>query len=462
VSAKLDDDKIGLFGGRSVTRRYFGTDGIRGRVGEPMISPDFVLKLGWAAGHVLGNGHGKVLIGKDTRISGYMFESALESGLVAAGLDVRLLGPMPTPGVAYLTRTFRAVAGIVITASHNPYQDNGIKFFSAEGDKLPDEVELAIEEQIDLPLRIRDPAKIGKVKRIDDAHGRYIEFCKSTIPFAMSLKGVKLVVDCANGATYNIAPYVFEELGASVVRVGTEPDGLNINRGVGSTKPEILCQTVVQEGADLGIAFDGDGDRVLMVDAKGRLVDGDELIYVIAKSRQDAGTLRGEVVGTVMSNLGLEHALQRLGVGFARTKVGDRYIMERLKQGLGVLGGEPSGHIICRDRTSTGDGIVAALQVLAAIDGFGTPLADLCGEVEKYPQVLLNVRLAERRDLMGLPAIQSAVLAAEHELSGRGRVLLRPSGTEPLLRVMVEGQDAGLVSALAEQLAQVVREHAGA
>jgi phosphoglucosamine mutase len=278
----------------------------------------------------------------------------------------------------------------------------------------------------------------------------------------MSLRGLKLVVDCANGATYNVAPAVFEELGASVVRIGTEPDGLNINRGVGSTKPETLCQTVVQEGADLGIAFDGDGDRVLMVDAKGRLVDGDELIYVIAKSRQDAGTLRGEVVGTVMSNLGLEHALTRLGVGFARTKVGDRFIMERLKQGLGVLGGEPSGHIICRDRTSTGDGIIAALQVLAAIDGFGAPLADLCGEVEKYPQVLLNVRLAERRDLMGLPAVQKAVLAAEQELSGRGRVLLRASGTEPLLRVMVEGQDAGLVGALAEQLAQVVREHAGA
>jgi phosphoglucosamine mutase len=478
-----------------VTRRYFGTDGIRGRVGEPTVNPDFVLKLGWAAGHVLGNGHGKVLIGKDTRISGYMFESALESGLVAAGLDVRLLGPMPTPGVAYLTRTFRAVAGIVITASHNPYQDNGIKFFSAEGDKLPDEVELAIEEQIDLPLRIRDPAMIGKVKRVDDASGRYIEFCKSTVPFAMSLRGLKLVVDCANGATYNVAPYVFEELGASVVRIGTEPDGLNINRGVGSTKPETLCETVVQEGADLGIAFDGDGDRVLMVDAKGRLVDGDELIYVIAKSRQEAGTLRGDVVGTVMSNLGLEHALQRLGVGFARTKVGDRYIMERLKEGFGILGGEPSGHIICRDRTSTGDGIVAALQVLAAIDAFGAPLDELCREVEKYPQVLLNVHLAtrdgvhagdardgedrsasgtpaegagadlglaKRRDLMALPAVRSAVSAAEQQLDGRGRVLLRPSGTEPLLRVMVEGQDARLVSALAEQLAQVVRAHAAA
>ena len=452
-----------------MTRRYFGTDGIRGRVGVATVSPDFVLKLGWAAGLVLGGGRGgKVLIGKDTRISGYMFESALEAGLVAAGLDVRLLGPMPTPGVAYLTRTFRAVAGIVITASHNPYQDNGIKFFSADGDKLQDAVELAIEDRIDLPMEIHDPAAIGKVKRIDDASGRYIEFCKSTVPFAMSLKGMKLVVDCANGATYNIAPYVFEELGATVVRIGTEPNGFNINLDVGSTKPEVLCRTVVQEGADLGIAFDGDGDRVLMVDAKGRLVDGDELIYIIAKSRQDLGTLHGEVVGTVMSNLGLEHALQRLGVSFARTQVGDRYIMERLKQGLGVLGGEPSGHIICRDRTSTGDGIVAALQVLAAIDGFGAPLDALSGEVEKYPQVLLNVHLGERgpdavaaRDITGLAAVQSAVLAAEQELAGRGRILLRPSGTEPLLRVMVEGQDGLLVRALAEQLVEVVREQAG-
>jgi phosphoglucosamine mutase len=478
--------------GRGVTRRYFGTDGIRGRVGAGAVSPDFVLKLGWAAGHVIGGGRGgKILIGKDTRISGYMFESALESGLVAAGMDVRLLGPMPTPGVAYLTRTFRAVGGIVITASHNPYEDNGIKFFSADGDKLPDSVELAIEDQIDRPMHIADPAKIGKVKRIDDANGRYIEFCKSTVPFDMSLRGLKLVVDCANGATYNVAPYVFEELGASVVRIGTEPDGLNINRDVGSTKPQVLCRTVVEQGADLGIAFDGDGDRVLMVDAKGRLVDGDELIYIIAKSRQEAGTLRGDVVGTVMSNLGLEHALRRLGIGFVRTRVGDRYVMERLKQGLGVLGGEPSGHIICRDRTSTGDGIVAALQVLAALDGAGTTLDELSAEVEKYPQVLLNVRLAARdgghaggagadpgaaghaggtgarsgaavgRDLMSLPVILQAVGAAEQELNGRGRVLLRASGTEPLLRIMVEGQDGALVNALAEQLARIVREQAG-
>jgi len=408
-----------------------------------------------------GPDHAKVLIGKDTRVSGYLLESALEAGLSAAGVDIRLLGPMPTPAIAYLTRTARASAGIVISASHNPFEDNGIKFFSAEGTKLPDEVENAIELAMHEPMTTVSSAQLGKVKRYPDAAGRYIEFCKSTVPFAMSLRGLKLVVDCANGATYNVAPSVFEELGASVVRLGTEPDGLNINRGVGSTKPETLCETVAREGADLGIAFDGDGDRVLMVDGKGRLVDGDELIYIIAKSRQEAGTLRGEVVGTVMSNLGLEHALQRLGVGFARTRVGDRYIMERLKQGLGILGGEPSGHIICRDRTSTGDGIVAALQVLAAIDGFGVPLDELCGEVEKYPQVLLNVKLAERRDLMGLPAIQSAVAAAERELDGRGRVLLRPSGTEPLLRVMVEGQDARLVTALAEQLAKVVREQAG-
>jgi len=438
-------------------RQYFGTDGIRGRVGSGNITPDFVLKLGWAAGRVLGNGRGKILIGKDTRISGYMFESALEAGLVAAGVDIRLLGPMTTPGVAYLTRTFRASAGIVITASHNPFDDNGIKFFSANGDKLPDEVELAIEAELDQPLRTVESSALGKVKRIDDANGRYIEFCKSTIPASMNFRGLKLVVDCANGATYNTAPFVFEELGANVVRLGNEPDGFNINHGVGSTQPDALREAVVREGADLGIAFDGDGDRVLMVDSRGNLIDGDQLLYLIAKSRLLTGAMRGEVVGTLMSNLGFEHALKRLGIGFARTKVGDRYIMERLKAGDGILGGEPSGHIICRDRTTTGDGIVSALQVLAALDRLGTRLDDLGTEVELYPQVLVNVRLDQPRDVLSLPEVQDAVATAESELAGRGRVLLRPSGTEPLVRVMVEGSDRPQVERLAEHLAGVVR-----
>ncbi len=440
-------------------RKYFGTDGIRGRVGDEKVSPDFVLKLGWAAGRVLGGGHGgKLIIGKDTRISGYMFESALEAGLVAAGIDVRLLGPMPTPGVAYLTRTFRADAGIVITASHNPYYDNGIKFFSSGGDKLPDDIEHAIEQELDRPLQIVEPRSIGRVKRVDDASGRYIEFCKSSIPASSSLKGLKIVVDCAHGATYKIAPYVFEELGADVIRQGTNPDGFNINLDVGSTKPETLCKTVVEQKADLGIAFDGDGDRVLMVDSRGRVIDGDQLIYIIAKARQAEGSLRGDVVGTLMSNLGFEHALQRLGIGCVRTKVGDRYIMERLKQDNGMLGGEPSGHIICRDKTTTGDGIVAALQVLAAMDSLGSSLDDLAAEVEMYPQELINVRLSEQKDVISLSAVQDAVFAAEQELAGRGRVLLRPSGTEPLIRVMVEGQDATLVKTLTERLADVVRE----
>ncbi|NEX20658.1 phosphoglucosamine mutase [Thiorhodococcus mannitoliphagus] len=443
-------------------RHYFGTDGIRGTVGEGCITPDFVLKLGWAAGRVLGKGSGKVLIGKDTRISGYMFESALEAGLAAAGVDIRLLGPMTTPGVAYLTRTFRANAGIVITASHNPYQDNGIKFFSADGDKLPDEVELAIEAELEKPIKTVDSSKLGKAKRVDDANGRYIEFCKSTIPSTMNFRDLKLVVDCANGATYNTAPCVLEELGATVVRVGTEPDGFNINRGVGSTKPEALCQAVIDQGADLGIAFDGDGDRVLMSDSKGNLVDGDQLLYVIAKSRLIAGAMRGEVVGTLMSNLGFEHALQRLEIGFVRTNVGDRYIMERLKGSDGILGGEPSGHIICRDRTTTGDGIVSALQVLAAIKRLDTSLDELSAEVERYPQILINVRLDQRRDIVGLPAVQDAVLTVERELGDRGRVLLRASGTEPLVRVMVEGSDQQEVTRFAEHLAGVVREQISA
>ncbi len=441
-----------------MTRKYFGTDGIRGRVGEGIITPDFMLKLGWAAGRVLANGRGgKILIGKDTRISGYMFESALEAGLVAAGVNIRLLGPMPTPGIAYLTRTLRAVAGIVISASHNPYEDNGIKFFNAEGDKLADEVELAIEQALEQPLTTVEAADLGKVKRVDDAQGRYIEFCKSTIPSAMSLKGLKLVVDCAHGATYHVAPYVFEELGASVVAIGDEPDGFNINRAVGSTNPQALMEAVVRDGADLGVAFDGDGDRVLMVDAQGNLVDGDQLIYIIAKSRQGEGGLVGEVVGTLMSNLGLEHGLQRMGVGFVRTRVGDRYIMERLKRAGGILGGEPSGHIICRDRTTTGDGIIAALQVLAELVRGGRSLGELASEVEKYPQHLINVRLSKRIDVMSIPAVQDAVVSAERELDGLGRVLLRPSGTEPLMRVMVEGVEDAQVLTIANRLADLVR-----
>jgi phosphoglucosamine mutase len=441
-----------------MARKYFGTDGIRGRVGEGNITPDFMLKLGWAVGRVLGNGRGgKVLIGKDTRISGYMFESALEAGLVAAGVNIRLLGPMPTPGIAYLTRTLRAVAGIVISASHNPYEDNGIKFFSADGDKLPDDVELAIEGELERPLVTVGPADLGKVKRVDDARGRYIEFCKSTIPATMGLRDLRLVIDCANGATYDVAPYVFEELGASVASIGIDPDGFNINRDLGSTKPDALMKAVVRERADLGIAFDGDGDRVVMVDRNGALVDGDQLIYIIAKSRLEKGCLNGAVVGTLMSNLGLEHALQHLGVGFIRTKVGDRYIMERLKHDGGILGGEPSGHIICRDRTTTGDGIVSALQVLAALTVSGRTLDELAGEVEKYPQRMINVRLPEQREIVDLPEVRDAVISAERELDGRGRVVLRASGTEPLIRVMVEGADEAQVSAIADRLADLVR-----
>jgi phosphoglucosamine mutase len=444
--------------GDSVAQRYFGTDGIRGRVGEGHITPDFALKLGWATGRVLGKGlGGKVLIGKDTRISGYMFESALEAGLVAAGMDIRLLGPMPTPAIAYLTRTLRAVAGIVISASHNPYEDNGLKFFSADGDKLQDAVEVAIEQELDMPLRTVGPAQLGKVKRVDDARGRYIEFCKSTVGPTMSLRGLKLVVDCANGATYHVAPDVFEELGATVVSIGDEPDGFNINRDVGSTSPGALMETVLREGADLGVAFDGDGDRVLMVDEGGNLIDGDQLIYIVAKSRLAQQRLKGDVVGTLMSNLGLEHALQRLGVGFARAQVGDRYIMEHLKRYDGILGGEPSGHIICRDCTSTGDGIVVALQVLGALSNAGRTLGDVAGEMRRYPQRLINVRLGEQREIVQLPEVRDAVESAERELGENGRVLLRASGTEPLIRIMVEGADEDQVTSLATRLADVAR-----
>lgn len=442
-----------------MTRKYFGTDGIRGRVGKDNITPEFILKLGWAAGRVLGKQPGsKVLVGKDTRISGYLFESALQAGLVAAGVDIHLLGPMPTPGIAYLTRTLHAQAGIVISASHNPHYDNGIKFFSGDGRKLPDEVELRIERELERPMTTVESGLLGKAYRVEDAAGRYIEFCKGTIPWVMSFHGLKLVVDCANGAAYDVAPHVFRELGARVTAIGVEPDGLNINAEVGSTHIQTLQQEVRRQGADLGIALDGDGDRVIMVDSDGEVVDGDEILYIIAQSRHRNGGLQGSVVGTQMSNLGLEHALRRLGIGFERTQVGDRYIMERLQAHGWVLGGEPSGHIICLDRTTTGDGIIAALQVLAEIVQYGRSLKELRQEVQKYPQLLINVQLQQEVDVLASPRMREAVRSAEAELAEHGRVLLRPSGTEPLIRVMVEGNDPGQVSAIATQLAAVAQE----
>ncbi|GAB6040625.1 phosphoglucosamine mutase [Endothiovibrio diazotrophicus] len=441
-----------------MSRKYFGTDGVRGRVGRFPITPEFVMKLGWAAGRVLtaGGKRGKVVIGKDTRISGYMFESALEAGLSAAGVDVRLLGPMPTPAIAYLTRTLHAQAGIVISASHNAYYDNGIKFFSGDGRKLPDEVELAIEAELDKPMECVDSARLGKAKRIDDAAGRYIEFCKSTIGYDITFEGMKVVVDCANGATYHVAPPVFHERGAEVVSLGNQPDGLNINEECGSTHPKALQVAVLQHGADVGVALDGDGDRLIMVDHKGEIVDGDELLYVIARARLASGELKGGVVGTLMSNLGLEQGLAHKEVPFLRAKVGDRYVMEMLKEEGWSLGGESSGHILCLDRTTTGDGIVSALQVLEAMVRSGKPLHDLKQGMPKYPQHMVNVPLAERIDLDTAEGVQAAVAEAERELNGHGRVLLRPSGTEPVVRVMVEGRDMAQVERLAAQIATAV------
>jgi phosphoglucosamine mutase len=443
--------------GESVTRKYFGTDGIRGKVGEFPITPEFVLKLGWAAGRVLARGKGgKVVIGKDTRISGYMFESALEAGLSAAGVDILLLGPMPTPAIAYLTRTLHADAGIVISASHNPFEDNGIKFFSGDGTKLPDEVERAIEAELDKPMEMAPPAELGKARRVADAAGRYIEFCKSTFPRNLNLEGLKIVVDCANGATYHVAPAVFRELGAEVLPLANNPDGLNINVDCGSTHPGKLREAVLQQGADLGIALDGDGDRVLMVDHQGELVDGDELLYIIASARHAQKALPG-VVGTLMTNLGMEHALKQAGIGFERAKVGDRYVMEKLLQHGWSLGGEGSGHLICLDCTTTGDGIISAAQVLRAMIEQGKSLHELKSGMSKYPQVLINVRLSRQLDVMALPPVQQSLREAESRLGESGRVLLRPSGTEPLIRVMVEGEDAQLVNQVAEELADVVR-----
>lgn len=440
-----------------MSRKFFGTDGIRGRVGEAPITPDFVLRLGWAAGRVLADrfdGPKLILIGKDTRTSGYMFESALQAGLINAGVDVGLLGPMPTPAIAYLTRTFQAQAGIVISASHNPYYDNGIKFFSSTGTKLPDDIELAIEAELEKPMVTAEV--LGKARRIEDAAGRYIEFCKGTMPWSFSLKGLNIVLDCANGATYHIAPAVFRELGATVDVMAVEPDGENINRDCGSTKPGKLQARVLETGADLGIAFDGDGDRLIFVDHQGELVDGDEILYIIASYRKEfAGGCNG-VAGTLMSNFGFEMALERLGIPFARAKVGDRYVIEAMRNNGWTLGGENSGHIVCSDVTTTGDGIISALQVMLALVTADTRLHELKQGMRKLPQTMINVRLQQRIDLDADTSIQEAVQSAEQELDGRGRVLLRPSGTEPVVRVMVEGEDLPLVNRLAEELAEVV------
>lgn len=455
-------------------QRLFGTDGVRGRVGEEPVSPQTVLKLGWAAGSVfraMSEGRtsrrAKVIIGKDTRVSGYLLESALEAGFSAAGVDVALLGPMPTPAIAYLACTARAEAGVVISASHNPYQDNGIKFFSSRGLKLDDELERAIEEQMDRPMTVVAPEKLGKATRFADAAGRYIEFCKSTVDPKLSLQGLKLVVDCANGAAYHTAPNVYAELGADVVSTGVEPNGFNINDGCGSTHPARLQAAVIREGADLGIALDGDGDRVILVDANGELVDGDKALFVLAQERRRNGTMNGGVVGTLMSNLGLEHALAKLDIEFVRTRVGDRYVMSRMMERGWELGGETSGHIICLDKCTTGDGIVASLQVIQAMVRAGKTLAELTGGMSVYPQTMLNVPVPGRNgrgdfDAFTNKAILAAVREIESVLGDKGRVVLRPSGTEPVIRVMVEGPDAELVTRLSAQLADVVRAETAA
>ena len=442
-----------------MSNKYFGTDGIRGRVGDSPVTADFMLRLGRAAGKVLADGDSRmVVIGKDTRISGYMFESALEAGLATAGANVALLGPMPTPAIAYLTRTLHACAGIVISASHNPFYDNGIKFFSAEGEKLPDDVERAIEEELEQPFTTVSSEKMGKAARIDDAAGRYIEFCKGTIPFEVSLRGLKIVVDCANGATYRVAPAVFEELGANVITVGTEPDGLNINDNCGSTYPEFVSQAVLKHGADIGIALDGDGDRVVMVDARGEIANGDELLYVLAAARQDMGMLQGGVIGTVMSNFGLELALKKRNIPFLRAPVGDRHVHKQLVSNGWTLGGEASGHLLCLDRTSTGDGIISALQVLEVMVSKGMGLAELTADVQKLPQVMINVPISGTvTDLEGSSTIKDAVTKIESQLGDTGRVILRPSGTEPLIRVTLEGSDESQVKSFAAELAELVR-----
>lgn len=444
-----------------MTKKYFGTDGIRGRVGASLINPEFAIRLGWAAGIVLGKQKGsKVLIGKDTRISGYMLESALEAGLSAAGMDIHLLGPMPTPGIAYLTRTLRAAAGVVISASHNPYYDNGIKFFSPQGFKLADELEHAIEAQLDRPMTCVESGELGKAVRIPDASGRYIEFCKSTVPHRMSLAGLKIIVDCAHGATYHVAPNVFSELGADVVKLGVHPDGFNINANCGSTKPELLQKTVLEQKADLGIAFDGDGDRILMVDHRGEVVDGDELLFIMVKDSLARNRFEGGIVGTVMTNLGLEQALQQMNIPFKRAQVGDRNVLDELKKTGWTLGGENSGHIVNLNLTTTGDGIISALQVLHALCSEEKSLAELKTRMHKFPQTLINVSINKPIKLNEQPNIQEAIQAAEKRLGNKGRLLVRASGTEPVIRVMVEGEDKDLVNTMAQELAQTIQKQA--
>jgi len=440
-----------------MSQKYFGTDGIRGRVGDGMMTPRAILKLGWAIGKVLAaQGNSLVVIGKDTRISGYMFESALEAGLSAAGVNVRLLGPMPTPGIAYLTRTLRASAGIVISASHNPFYDNGIKLFSGEVTKLPDETELAIEAMFEQDMDTVDSSKLGRAERMVDAQGRYIEACKASIPIGTRFTGLKVVLDCANGATYHIAPNVFSELGAEVISIAHEPDGLNINTDCGSTHPANLQAAVLQHQADLGIAFDGDGDRVAMVDNAGRIIDGDEILYLIARARHESGQAQAGVVGTSMSNMGLELAIKAMGLGFERSGVGDRFVLELLKEKGWCLGGESSGHIICLDRTTTGDGIVSALQVMAYLAESNQSLAGALSSMTKMPQHMINVPLPFKTDPLDNQIVVDAVKAVEDELKDRGRVLLRASGTEPLIRVMVEGEDEAHVIQMAQNIADAV------
>lgn len=438
-------------------RKYFGTDGIRGRVGLSNVNPEFVLKLGWAAGCVLGGKQSRVVIGKDTRISGYMLESALEAGLSAAGVDVALLGPMPTPAIAYLTQTMRAHAGIVISASHNPFEDNGIKFFSADGYKLPDTVEQAIEAQMELELQTVPSVDLGKAKRIADAAGRYIEFCKSTIPSLTRLAGLKIIVDCANGATYHIAPSVFSELGAQVIAMGHQPDGFNINKNCGSTMPDALKARVLEEKADIGIGLDGDGDRVILVDASGNIVDGDQILYIIAKDRHGKGLLHGGIVGTIMSNYGLQKAAEDLGVHFYRTQVGDRYVLEALKEKDWRIGGEPSGHIVCLDKTTTGDGIIAALQVLTIMIKQEKTLEELTADIQLLPQVQINYKTKAAEDLSKNTDVLAAVNDLQNDMKAKGRVLLRPSGTEPVLRIMVEGEDRLEVQKQAQGLSDYIQ-----
>ncbi|WP_215769647.1 phosphoglucosamine mutase [Haemophilus sp. SZY H36] len=441
-------------------RKYFGTDGVRGKVGSYPITPDFALKLGWAAGKVLASqGSKMVLIGKDTRISGYMLESALEAGLAAAGLSAAFTGPMPTPAIAYLTRTFRAEAGIVISASHNPYYDNGIKFFSAKGTKLPDEIEEAIEAMLEQPMDCVESAELGKASRINDAAGRYIEFCKGTFPAHLGLEGYKIVVDCANGATYHIAPNVLRELGAEVIEIGTDPNGLNINEKCGATDVTALQAKVVETKADVGLAYDGDGDRIMMVDHLGNKVDGDQILFIIAREALRSGQLKGGVVGTLMSNMSLEIALKMLGVPFLRANVGDRYVLEKMVENDWTLGGENSGHIIIADKNTTGDGIVASLAVLAAMAQHKLSLNELASAVKLFPQVLINVRFAGGDNPLESDAVKSVAANVEKRLEGKGRILLRKSGTEPLIRVMVECQDAELAQQCAEEIAEVVKSH---